>query len=130
MKGAAGCYVYRGIQGQSLRRGVEGHRYAAVGPGQPPAVDQQPQAAGLVEKGLQQLDACLPVAHAIVQQHAVLGIEAAVEVHTAQGGIVAQLQLGRGKRRVDAALGMVGQQCALFVGSAQLPAAKGNQPRQ
>lgn len=106
------------------------HRHATVWPWQPAAIDQQPQAAGLVMEGLQQFDTGLAVAHAVVQQQAVFGVEAAKEVHAAEGVVFVRCQLSRGDWRVDPPLGIGGQQHALFLGAAQLPAAKRNQARQ
>jgi len=71
----------------------------------------------------------LTVAHAVVQQHAVLAVEAAVQVHAAQGVVFVAIQLAGRQRRFDTSLGVAGQQCALFLGPAELPAAKRDQPR-
>ncbi|MNE96041.1 hypothetical protein D3C80_1942000 [compost metagenome] len=81
-------------------------------------------------EGLQQLDTGLAVAHAVVQQQAVFGIETAVQVHAAKSAIVALLQLGSREGRINAALGIGRQQRALLLGAAQLPAAKRDQARQ
>ena len=40
-------------------------------------------------EGLQEFDTGLAIAHAVVQQYAVLGVEAAVQVHAAKRIVVA-----------------------------------------
>jgi len=84
----------------------------------------------LVVEGLQQLDTGFAVAHAVVQQHAVLGVEAAIQVHAAEGVVFFREELGGGDRCFNPPFCIGGQQHALFLGTAELPATKRNQPRQ
>ncbi len=79
---------------------------------------------------LQQLDAGLAIAHAVVQQQAVVGIEAAIQVHSAIGVVLTLLQLAGGHRGIEPALGVGGQQRAFFIGAAELPATQRDQARQ
>ncbi len=81
-------------------------------------------------EGLQQLDTGLAIAHAVVQQQAVFGVEAAIEMHAAEGIVLVRCQLGRSHWRFYPPLGIGGQQYAFFLGTAELPAAKRDQPRQ
>src|SRR3546814_5884793 len=88
-------YVDPGGELQRLRRCVEGRRHAAIGPGNPAAVDHYPTVAELVMKGLQQLYANLAVTGAAVEQEAVLGIEATLQMHAGKGRLGAAFDLLR-----------------------------------
>ncbi|MNP57550.1 hypothetical protein D3C76_1523900 [compost metagenome] len=110
--------------------GVEGHWHAPIRPRQPAAIDQQPQAAGLIVERLQQLDASAAITQAVIQQQAVLAVKTAMQLYPVKRRIGQLLNSRHGQRRLDAAFGIGIEQHAFFIGPAQLPAAERNQPRQ
>lgn len=96
----------------------------------PAAVEQYPAPARLVEEGLQQLDADLAVAGAVVEQKAVLGIEAALQPDPAVGRVVEQVDALDGDRRGLLAGGLTLEQLALLFAALELPEAQPDQRRQ
>ncbi|MNF95044.1 hypothetical protein D3C84_777810 [compost metagenome] len=103
-----------------LRR-VEGRRGAPVRPGQPAAIDQQPEPGAVVEERLQQLDADLAVVLAVIQQDAVLGVELALQRDRAKGRVGGVRKLAAVHRRCHAALGVSVHEHTLLFAPAQLP---------
>ncbi|MCY1417439.1 hypothetical protein D9M71_329740 [compost metagenome] len=130
LKGRAGCDIGPGVHALWTIRCSELRWGAAVRPRQPAPIDQDPQAAGLIQKGLQQLDPRPAIAGTVIQQDAVLGIEAAEQVHAAKRRVVVLLQLCAADRFGGATLGVAGEQYAFLIGPAQLPGAEKHQQRQ
>ncbi|MCY1444075.1 hypothetical protein D9M71_605250 [compost metagenome] len=79
---------------------------------------------------MQQLDADLAIAHAVIQQQAVLTIKMAIQVHPAICRIIDLQQLRTAYRVAGTTLGVGLQQLAFLLGTPELPAAERNQPRQ
>ncbi|MNR28306.1 hypothetical protein D3C85_1456220 [compost metagenome] len=121
LKSGAGGDIDPGVETQCLFGCGELRRGASVRPWQPAAIDQQPQSGRLILKGLQQLDADLAVALAVVQQQAVRGIELAVQANAAERRILGALQFSTGHRFGDPAFGIGLQQRAFLRAPAQLP---------